>query len=589
MSAIDEVKQRTDIVAVISQYTALKKAGRNLTGLCPFHSEKHASFFVFPEQQSWHCFGACATGGDVLSFIMKKEGLTFGEALRLLADKAGVALPEKPGQAEKKEEQAELYQINQAAAEYYHNLLLTSPAAEKARKYIAGRGLIPQTISDFQLGYSPDSWESLKQHLMQIGYSENSLLKCGIIIEAENGKTHDRFRGRLMFPIRDAKGRTVGFGGRALDDAMPKYMNSSQSPVFDKSSILYGIDRAARAIREKDRAVIVEGYMDVIMAHQYGINNVVASMGTSITETQVLTLKKLSRNMVLALDSDTAGEEAMLRGVGYENTLGAEVRVVRLPEGKDPDEVIKEDIKSWEQLVEQALPIMDYTINMITAKLDLSQPGDKSRAVEQLVPSIAAMEDGVRQSHYMQKLARLVSVSPHVIETTMKKLVTAARKRPTINKEAVELTIPVEVTDTLEEYCLALLLQHPELKERCAGFSVDCFANSANREIFTAWLECDDRLILKDKLDQNIHERLDALMKKEIPATQLEKKIGASLLRLREKYLRSLESRRSELLAQEVEAGGAGADLAVLEEQGIETSIQLGEVQKQQRWSETRR
>ncbi|MDD4858950.1 MAG: DNA primase [Dehalococcoidales bacterium] len=588
MSAIDEVKQRTDIVAVISQYTALKKAGRNFTGLCPFHSEKHGSFFVFPERQSWHCFGACATGGDVISFVMKKEGLAFGEALRLLADKAGVSLPEKPGQAEKKEEKDELYQINQASAEYFHNLLLNSPAAEKARRYVAGRGLSSQTIIDFQLGYSPDSWESLKQHLTQIGYPESSLLKCGIIIEAENGKTHDRFRNRLMFPIKDARGRNIGFGARALDDAMPKYMNSPQSPVFDKSSVLYGIDRAARAIREQDRAVIVEGYMDVIMAHQYNINNVVASMGTSITETQVLTLKKLSKNLVLALDSDTAGEEAMLRGVGHENTLGAEVRVVRLPEGKDPDEVIKEDLKNWDSLINQAQPIMDYTIDMITAKLDLSQPGDKSLAVERLLPAIAAMEDVVRQAHYVQKLARLVSVSAHVLETALHKMKTATRKHLPVTAEAA-LSVAPESSDPLEEYCLSLLLQHHELKDRCEGISAECFANSVNREIFAAWLQCADPASLKDKLDQTIHEHLEILLKKEIPATQLEKRISASLLRLQEKHLKSMEARKGEMLAEEAESGGAGADLARLEEQGIETSVQLGEVQKQRRWSETRR
>ena len=292
MSAIDEVKQRTDIVDVVSQYTALKKAGRNLTALCPFHSEKHPSFFVYPEQQSWHCFGACNTGGDVFSFVMRKEGVGFGEALRLLAQRAGVSLPSRMEREGGREEKEELYQINEAAARYFNNLLLNSPAAEKVRSYVTSRGFLPQTVTDFQLGFSLDSWEALKQYLLERGHSEDKILEAGLLIEAENGKTHDRFRGKLMFPIRDIKGRIIGFGARALDDSLPKYTNSPQTPTFDKSGSLYGIDLAAMAIRQQDTAIIMEGYMDVITAHQNGVTNVVASMGTAVTETQVNTLKK---------------------------------------------------------------------------------------------------------------------------------------------------------------------------------------------------------------------------------------------------------------------------------------------------------
>ncbi|GAG37778.1 unnamed protein product, partial [marine sediment metagenome] len=236
MSVVDEVKQRTDIVEVISQYVSLTKAGRTFRGLCPFHSEKHPSFFVYPEQQSWHCFGACNMGGDVFSFIMKKEGLDFGEALRLMAEKAGVSLPSRFEPTVKRDEKERLYQINEAAAQYFHDLLLNSPAGEKARNYVANRGLSPETITSFQLGYSPSSWEALKQHLTDIGYTKDELLAAGLIIETEAGGTHDRFRNRLMFPVYDIKGHITGFGARALDDSLPKYLNSPQTIVFDKSS-----------------------------------------------------------------------------------------------------------------------------------------------------------------------------------------------------------------------------------------------------------------------------------------------------------------------------------------------------------------
>ncbi|GAG27923.1 unnamed protein product, partial [marine sediment metagenome] len=261
---------------------------------CPFHSEKHPSFFVYPEQQSWHCFGACNTGGDIFSFVMKKESMGFGEALRLLAQRAGVTLPSRFEAGAEGKEKEKLYQVNQAAAQYFHNLLVNSPAAEKARNYVTSRDLSPKTVAEFQLGYSLNSWDALKQYLTERGYTESELLTAGLVVQTEEGKTHDRFRNQLMFPILDARGRTIGFGARALDDSLPKYINSPQTPVFDKSSSLYSINLAATAIRQQDTAVIVEGYTDTITAHQNGFKNVVASMGTSVTEKQVSTLKRLT-------------------------------------------------------------------------------------------------------------------------------------------------------------------------------------------------------------------------------------------------------------------------------------------------------
>jgi len=595
MSAIDEVKQRTDIVEVVSQYASLKKAGRNLTALCPFHSEKHPSFFVYPEQQSWHCFGACNTGGDVFSFVMRKEGIDFGEVLRLLAQRAGVSLPSRVEREGEKEEKEELYQVNEAAALYFHNLLLNSPAGEKARSYVASRGFSPQTVADFQLGFSLDSWESLKQYLMERGHSESTLLPAGLLIEAENGKTHDRFRGKLMFPIHDIKGHTIGFGARALDDSMPKYTNSPQTPTFDKSSSLYGIDLAAAAIRQQDTAIIMEGYMDVITAHQNGVTNVVASMGTSVTETQVNILKKLSKNLILALDADTAGEEAMLRGVGYENTLNAEVRVIILPEGKDPDDVIKEDVKIWQDLVTKALPIVDYTFNIVTSKLDMTTARDKSIAVERLLPIVAEIRDPVRQSHYMQKLARLVGVTERTLETALSRMKSPPVRRKTPEpKPSVARALRPLVSNPREEYCLALLIQYPELKGGQEDLSPEYFESSENREILTAWQQANDLSSLKENLDAAIHEHLDTIISKSLPSTNLEQRYADCVLELRKQYLRNREAKKAELLALEVESGGTGADLARLEkegEEGIETSTQLREVfaRKKQKRSEIRR
>lgn len=584
MSVIDEVKQRTDIVEVVSQYAKLTKAGRTFKALCPFHSEKHPSFYVYPEQQSWHCFGACNTGGDVFSFVMKKQGIDFGDALRFLAQRAGVVIPSR-FETEAGGERQRLYQVNQAATQYFHNLLLNSPDGEKARSYLDSRGFTPETIADFQLGFSLNSWEALKQYLVERGYTEGELLTAGLIIEAEAGKTHDRFRNRLMFPISDAQGRIVGFGARVLDDSLPKYLNSPQTPVFDKSGILYGIDRARAAIKQQDTAVIVEGYMDVITAHQNGFSNVVASMGTSVTEKQVSTLKRLTRNMVLALDADAAGEEAMLRGVAHENTLDAEVKVIILPEGKDPDDVIKGDAQAWQKLLEDALPVVDYTFNMVTAELDLTTARGKSLAVDRLLPIVAEIRDPVRQAHYLQKLARLVKVSERNLEAALVRVKSsqAGYKVREQKPEAAARASQPALSNPLEEYCLALLLQHPELKDKCQNLSPEYFENSENREILAALQKAEDLESLKEELDSTIHEYVDRLINKSLLDNQLEQRYNDCVLRLREKYLRSLETKRGAIFALEAETKGSGADVAKLKEEGIEPSVQLGQVFAQRR------
>jgi len=580
VSVIDEVKQKADIVEVIGQYTTLKKAGRNLTALCPFHSEKTPSFFVYPEQQSWHCFGACSTGGDVFSFVMKKESMDFGEALHLLAQRSGVTIPAKFERDNNKDAGERLYQINGAAAQYFHNLLLNSPAGEKAKQYLADRGLSPKTMADFQLGFSLNSWESLKAYLMEKGYTEKELLEAGLIIETEDGKKHDRFRNRLLFPINDAKGRTTGFGARVLDDSFPKYLNSPQTPIFDKSRNLYGINLATQTIRQQNLVVIVEGYMDVIIAHQYGFSNVIAAMGTSITESQVSTLKKLTRNMVLALDADAAGEEAMLRCVSYESTLATEIKVVILPSGQDPDDVIKEDAKIWQQLLDEALPVIDYTFNMVTAKLNLttaSTARDKSLAVDQLLPLMTEIKDNTRRDHYLTKLARLTGTSYRNLENTLATYKTRQKSKKPVTGERATAAIHPLLSSPLEEYFLALLLQHPELKNRDAGLLEEYFKNSQNREIFIAWQQTDDLPSLRVRLAPALGEHLDALIHKSIPG-QIEPRYADCLLNLRQKFLQNQEAMKAGILALEAEDGDTAASLAKLEEQGIEASIGLREI-----------
>ncbi|MFC2069638.1 DNA primase [Chloroflexota bacterium] len=590
MSIIEEVKQKLDITEVIGQYATLKKAGRNMSALCPFHTEKNPSFYVYPEQQSWHCFGACNTGGDVFSFVMKKENIDFGEALRLLADKAGITIPSRFEPETGKDEKERLYKVNEAAALYFHNLLLNSSEAQKARDYLKKRSLSTETISNFQLGFSSNNWETLKQYLLEKDYTESEILEAGLIIASEDGKTHDRFRNRLMFSIKDNRGRTTGFGARVLDDSMPKYMNSPQTPVFDKSGTLYAINLASPAIRQQDLAVIVEGYMDVIIAHQNGFTNVVASMGTAVTERQVNILKRLSRNLLLALDADTAGEEAMLRCVDYENTLDAEVKVAVLPEGKDPDDVIREDSATWLRLLDESLPVVDYTIRMVSSRLDMSKASDQSAAVNMIGLIIQKMKDPIRKAYYIQKLAQLTDKEVRTIEAALSQMKPVSGARQPVKKEAARVLQPL-LSRPVEEQCLALMLQHPELRNIDARILPEYFENSENREIYLAWQQAEDPASIKEDLDTALWEHIDNLMKKAVLATQLEERYNSIVRRLWEDYNRSLERKKAVVLASEAEMGGTAAELAKLEEQGIKESIELKEIfsQRARRGREQRR
>ncbi|MCD6453211.1 MAG: DNA primase, partial [Dehalococcoidales bacterium] len=555
-----------------------------------FHSEKTPSFFVYPEQQSWHCFGACNTGGVVFSFLLKKECLSFGEALRQLAERAGVTLPSRVESGTKSDEKARLYQLNQLAAQYFHHLLITSPAAETARGYVRRRGLSADTAASFQLGFSLNNWQDLKDYLTERGYTEEELLAAGLIIKSESGEAHDRFRNRLMFPVSDIRGQITGFGARALDDSLPKYLNSPQTPVFDKSGSLYGINLAAPAIRQQNRVVLVEGFMDVITAHQHGFNNVIAAMGTAITEKQISLLKRITRNIILSLDADAAGEEAMLRSVSYENTLQTEVRVITLPPNKDPDDVIKGDPQFWQQLIRQALPLMDFAFNMVTTNLDLTTARDKSFAATRLLPIIAEMKDQVRQGHYLQKLADTIGVSERRLEASLKDYL--SRQQPGTPRDP-ERVNPI-FSRPREEYCLALLLQYPELKQQPHQPLAEYFQNSENREIFTAWQEVTDLSSLRNHLDSTIGEHLDYLLnylkQRNLPTNQIEEKYAKCALNLEEEFLQSLEIKRAAALALEAKLGGNAAELAKLSELGIEVNTQLGEVfnQKRQRASKGR-
>lgn len=500
MGVVDEIKQRLDILDVIGKYVPLQRAGRNYKALCPFHVEKTPSFTVFPERQSWHCFGACGTGGDIFAFIMKKEGVDFREALRLLAAEAGVALQ---AQSQSGTGRASLLRAMAAAVEFYHRRLVGSEDGRLALEYLTSRGVSIEVIQAFQLGYSPASWDALRRHLQQEGLTDEELLAAGLVTKGERG-IYDRFRHRIMFPVFDAEGRAVGFGARALDkDAQPKYLNTSQTAIYDKSRLLYAFDKAREAIARQDTAVIVEGYMDAIAAHQHGFTNVVACMGTSLTPAQVALLQSLTQNIVLALDADAAGLAAAQRGVQvagggndwlslmrYRDELSAHLRVVRLPSGSDPDDVIRADPDEWRRLVANAKPL----------PIDSLLTVNREQAPRRREP----------------------------------------KQEPQLHMAGVE------------EYCLALLLRYRELRDVGLAIDDELFRDSSNRFLLNAWRGTADPGELAELLPGELHDHLSRLMSLNVPMfkpTDARSALAGCLATLRRRHLAVVKAATASELA----------------------------------------
>ena len=431
MTVTQEIKSRLDIVDIISEQVNLRRSGRNYAGFCPFHTNTRTpAFYVFPETQTWHCFGECSEGGDVFSYVMKKEGWEFREALEQLAKRAGVALEEPDPEAKRRRKSEEkLVDLLTTAADYFNQLLMFAPQAEEARQYVANRQLNEETINTFRLGFALNSWEACRTHFNDQGYSDDELLQVGLLTEnPDRGTRYDRFRNRLMIPIRDVDGRVVGFGARTLEkDGIPKYLNSPQTQLFDKGRLLYGLDTAKRPIRAARVVGIVEGYMDVMQGWQAGFRNMVAQMGTALTGDQLRLLKRFTKRFVLALDSDAAGIKATMRGlqvardtldreyeirfdarglVQHEGRLQADIHIVTLPEGYDPDKLMRTDPERWSQLLEKSQPVVSYVIDVATKDMDMDDAKAKSAVAQQVLPLINDVGDPVEREHYRQELAR---------------------------------------------------------------------------------------------------------------------------------------------------------------------------------------
>ena len=405
---IDRILDRLDIVEVIGAYIQLKKAGRSFKACCPFHNEKTPSFVVSPDKQIYHCFG-CSVGGNAINFVMKYENLEFPEAVRQLADKTGVEMPKyRREDSEENSLAAQLYEVNKLASSFYQNYL-RSDKGKKASGYLGKRGFTPSTLAEFSIGYSPDEWEAFRRYASSKKVHPSLLRKAGLTIPSEKGKgDYDRFRNRIIFPIFNERGSIVAFGGRVMDDSLPKYINSPETLIYSKSNILYGLNFSKKGIRDSGYAILVEGYLDVIIPFQGGVRNIVATSGTALTPRQVTMLKKYTDTAVMVFDSDQAGEAASLRGLDILIENGMKVRIATLPEGEDPDSFISKNGRDeFLRIIDAAKDLFEYKLDLLVEKLGVR---DISGIVDEMLPTIAKVESAVIQSDYLRKLAERLGV-----------------------------------------------------------------------------------------------------------------------------------------------------------------------------------
>lgn len=442
MSVIEEIKAKINIVDLINESVPLRKSGSTYSGYCPFHENKRSpAFTVWPESGTWHCFGACNEGGDIFKFLMKKEGIDFKEARKRLAARAGIRLEARRSEREKNEE-ARLQRLREAlekAIRFYQKALTEAPGGKKALRYLTTkRNLSEDTLRAFDLGYAPKSMDALLKYMTAKGFGEKELFDAGLVSQsAESGRFYDRFRNRIMIPIWDEEGRPVGFGARALEEAdQPKFLNSPQTPLFDKSRTLYGIHAARKAIAKKGEAVLVEGYLDVIALHQAGYKNAVSPMGTALTAPQIQIIKKAAPRIVLALDPDLAGQKAIVRAIETargemdrseeltfdarglmqrESRLQADIRIAVLPEGQDPDEIVAGNPEEWGELITAARPIVSHMIETMAAQHDIDDPKAAARVAEQILPLIAEVANPVEREKYRQELAVRLKISERAL------------------------------------------------------------------------------------------------------------------------------------------------------------------------------
>lgn len=503
MDVVEAIKRQIDLAEYIGRVTHLQKSGRSFKGLCPFHTEKTPSFYVFPERGTWRCFGSCGEGGDLFSFVQKRENVEFRDALRLLAAEAGIQLSAEDGRRRSHAER--LSALMSAAVDHYERCL-DSEEGQAAREYLVQkRGLAADTIKAWHIGWAPDGWRGLRDFLRNRGYEDRDMIDAGLLVEGEDGREpYDRFRGRVIIPIANERGEFVAMGGRGLHGEEPKYLNSPQTDLFEKGRTLFGLEHNAAGIRETGTVVVVEGYMDVIGPWQAGFRNVVATMGTSLTEAHARLLRRFARRVVLAMDPDAAGLAAAERAGGLflgldtpermaqaarsaDAIAGAadmDLRVAPLPPGKDPDEIARDAPDTWRGAIDQALPFAEFLLRRIMGPERPQSPMEARAVVDRLRPVLVAVRDPVERAMYVQRVARHLGVSEEAVLERIRASTPGRFARPAQR--------PAEAPVTAEDVLLAILLRYPHLRHQFRSYPESLFSGAVGREIFRRWLHQED-------------------------------------------------------------------------------------------------
>ncbi len=464
---VERVSERTDIYSVVSRYVTLKQKGGRYWGCCPFHSEKTPSFTISTDKGLFYCFG-CHTGGNVFKFLSLIENISYFEAIKLQAQRLGIDLPERkvsPEEERRRREEKSLYKLNELAQDFYHECLIKTARGEVGRKYLEARGITAQTIETFKLGWAADEWENILPNLTRRGYSPEQLEKVGLIVRRKNSPGfYDRFRARVMIPISDVFGRIVGFGGRILtatDENNPKYLNTPETKLFNKRNLLFGLDKSNRAISMAGAAIVVEGYMDAISLFSAGVKNVVATLGTAFTSEHAKLILKYARKIIFCYDSDEAGQRATLRALSIVQAVGANVFIVKVPDGKDPDEFIRKHGKeAFDELLNNAETLIDYRMHYVLARADVSTIQGKLAALREILPVVANVKDKIARSENRKKIAAALALDEQLVYDELAKLSSAGQN----NSRAVKVEPQDKQERTIKEACETILrmLWHDE-------------------------------------------------------------------------------------------------------------------------------
>jgi len=506
---VQEIKERLDIVDVIKEYIKLEKTGANYRAQCPFHDEQNPSFFVSPSRQIFHCFG-CSAGGDMFEFVKKIEGVEFGDALKILADKAGVELEKQDPRMKTKRNK--MQKICELSCQFFEKQLEKSNKGDKVKGYLTGRGITEESIEEWRLGYSPDQWRALLNFLSNKGFKTKNIVKAGVVIKKQDGKTYDRFRGRIMFPVFNLNGEVIGFGGRVFEqDDTAKYMNTPNTLLYDKSKVLYGLNKAKVPIRKEDQAILVEGYTDVILASQAGYENVVATSGTSLTNKQLEILNRYTDNLLAAFDMDIAGSTATRRGIDMAQEQGFNIKVVPMPEDSDPADIVSEDKDQWEELVEKADSIIEFYIKNAFSQFDADTPEGKEKIAKRVLPAVKRIPNEITKSHWIQELSGRLGVDEKSIQKELNKIeVDEGEKEEDSSDEKEEKTREQK----LEERILALLVEDTTLVRKVKSEHLKHFSEKAKNIIeVLEKVVSEDEVVeeAKKKLDEDEAEHLDYL------------------------------------------------------------------------------